>query len=258
MKKKVLTKASKKVIVLGGSSGIGKAIAERFANEGWLVLVGSHDLVNAQKVVDGLKGKGHEAIKVDVRNDSEIEKFQKKAKKIFGDFQVLVNSVGISESQHSLDSDFKKWDNAIQVMLYGSVKISRALIPFMVDGGRLINITSIHHDRVAQGSSAYGMAKAAITQFTRSLALELAPRNILSNAIAPGFVNTAMSIKKDGKNELDSEWFNDNYIKYGHLPLKRAGEPEEIAGIAFFLAGPDASYITGSVITADGGLTITF
>lgn len=253
-----MPKSEKKVIILGGSSGIGKATAVRFAKEGWTVLIGSHDLVNAKKVVNILSGDKHIAFKVDVRNDGDIEKFQKKVKKEFGSFQVLINSVGVSEGHHSIESDFNNWDKAIQVMLYGSVKICRVLIPLMEDGGRVINITSIHHDRVAQGSSAYGMAKAAITQFTRSLALELAPRNILSNAIAPGFVNTPMSIKKDGKNELDSEWFKDNYIKYNHLPLKRAGEPEEIAGIAYFLAGPDASYITGSVITADGGLTITF
>tara|TARA_R110001632_G_scaffold23268_1_gene66056 strand:- start:379 stop:651 length:273 start_codon:yes stop_codon:yes gene_type:complete len=90
------------------------------------------------------------------------------------------------------------------------------------------------------------------------LAAELAPRNILANTIAPGFIKTPMSIKGDGKDELDSEWFHENYIKNDHLPLKRAGLPSEIAGIAWFLAGPDSSYITGSVITADGGLTITF
>ncbi|MBN8859686.1 MAG: SDR family oxidoreductase, partial [Sphingobacteriales bacterium] len=107
-------------------------------------------------------------------------------------------------------------------------------------------------------SSAYGMAKAAVTQFTRSLAVEMASRNILVNAIAPGFVDTPMSVKADGKNELLSEWFTDNYIRYDHLPLKRAGHPEEIAGVAYFLSGPDASYMTGSVVTVDGGLTITF
>ena len=102
------------------------------------------------------------------------------------------------------------------------------------------------------------MAKAAVTQLTRSLAIELAPRNILANTIAPGFVDTPMSKKADGRNELVSEWFTENYIKNDHLPLKRAAKPEEIAGVAWFLAGPDASYITGSVLTVDGGLTITF
>ena len=157
-----------------------------------------------------------------------------------------------------LDSDFSAWNNALEVMLYGSVKSCRTLVPLIRDGGRIIQITSIHYQRVEKGSSAYGMAKAAITQFTRSLALELAPRKILSNTIAPGFIDTPMSVKENGENELQTSWFYDNYIKYDHLPLKRAGLPDEIAGVAYFLAGPDASYITGSVVTVDGGLTITF
>lgn len=101
------------------------------------------------------------------------------------------------------------------------------------------------------------MAKAAINQFCRSMALELADRNILVNAIAPGFVDTAMSIV-EGQNELETKWFIDNYVHNQHLPLRRAARPEEIAGVAFFLAGKDASYITGQVIIVDGGLTITF
>ena len=89
------------------------------------------------------------------------------------------------------------------------------------------------------------------------MALELASKGILVNAIAPGFVNTSMSII-DGENELESQWFKDNYIKSHHLPLRRAAEAEEISGVALFLAGKDATYITGQVINVDGGLTITF
>jgi 3-oxoacyl-[acyl-carrier protein] reductase len=89
------------------------------------------------------------------------------------------------------------------------------------------------------------------------MAVQLADRNILVNAIAPGFVDTAMSVV-DGQNELESDWFRNNYVNSHHLPLKRAASAHEIAGVAFFLAGNDASYITGQVITVDGGLTITF
>jgi 3-oxoacyl-[acyl-carrier protein] reductase len=124
-------------------------------------------------------------------------------------------------------------------------------------GGRLIHVTSIHAGRAEAGASSYSMAKAAIDQFCRSMAVELADKNILVNAIAPGFVDTPMSIV-EGKNELESDWFRDNYVHSHHLPLKRAAKPSEIAGIALFLAGKDASYITGQVIVADGGLTITF
>jgi 3-oxoacyl-[acyl-carrier protein] reductase len=102
------------------------------------------------------------------------------------------------------------------------------------------------------------MAKSALNQFCRGLAVELAPRRILVNAIAPGFINTEMSVRSDGVNELDTDWFRDNYVAGHHLPLRRAGRPEEIAGVAAFLAGPDSTYITGQLLTVDGGLTITF
>ena len=248
----------KKVLVLGGSSGIGKAIAGRFAKEGWLVMVAGNDLAASQKVLDNLEGEGHIAIEIDVTSEFQMEDLKEKAEEKFTTFHVLINSIGISEGLPLLESEFSEWDHSLQVMLYGAVKACRALVPLMEDGGRIIHITSIHYERVANGSSAYGMAKAAITQLTRSLAVELAPRNILANTIAPGFVDTPMSVKADGRNELNSEWFKDNYIKYDHLPLKRAAKPEEIAGVAWFLAGPDASYMTGSVVTVDGGLTITF
>lgn len=255
-----MEKESRKiVIVLGGSSGIGKATAQRFAREGWRVVIASPDTVQLECARNTLKGEGHISIALDVRNDADHLNLTKKLKaQGILHFDVLVNSIGVSEHSGVLDTDFSAWNNALEIMLYGTVWSCRTLMPLIRDGGRIVQITSIHYCRVEKGSSAYGMAKAAITQFTRSLALELAPRNILANTIAPGFIDTPMSVKRNGDNELTTEWFYDNYIKYDHLPLKRAGKPEEIAGVAFFLAGPDASYMTGSVITVDGGLTITF
>lgn len=248
----------KKIIVLGGSSGIGKATAKRFAREGWQVLVAAADPDQCKEVVRDLEGSDHMACRVDVRDDQQLAELRHVVEERFGRFDALVNSIGVSQAHAVIESDFSDWDRTLQIMLYGTVKVCRLLAPWIRDGGRIIHITSIHDHRVAAGSSAYGMAKAAITQFTRSLALELAPRSILANAIAPGFINTPMSVKEDGKNELQSDWFKDNYLKGGHLPLKRAGEPEEVAGVVWFLAGPDATYLTGSVITVDGGLTITF
>ncbi|GAA4465971.1 3-oxoacyl-[acyl-carrier-protein] reductase [Nibrella saemangeumensis] len=248
----------KKVVILGGSSGIGQATAERFALEGWQVLLTGAEAHQGEEVVRGLAGEGHHALVVDVRDDAAIQKLAQLVTDEFGQLDAFVNSIGIGQNLPVIGSDLAAWDNALQVMLYGSIKTCRALVPLLVDGGRIIHITSIHHERVAAGSSAYGMAKAALTQLTRSLAVELAPRHILANAIAPGFVNTPSSIKADGKNELESEWFVENYVKNAHLPLKRAAQPDEIAGVVWFLAGPDASYMTGSVLTVDGGLTITF
>ena len=248
----------KTVIILGASSGIGKATAERFAIEGWKVIGASSNMQKIEHVISSLPGEGHLAYEVDVRQEAHIKRLTEAIMAQAGGFHTLINSVGISCGAPVLESDFAQWNDTLQVMLYGTVRSCRALLPLMQDGGRVVHITSIHQDRVEFGSSAYGMAKAAITQFTRSLAYELAPRGILANTIAPGFINTPMSVKADGRNELETPWFRDNYITYGHLPLKRAGEPKEIAGVAYFLAGADATYITGSVLTVDGGLTITF
>jgi 3-oxoacyl-[acyl-carrier protein] reductase len=153
--------------------------------------------------------------------------------------------------------DIDEWRRLFDVMINGCVLVSKMAVPFMKDGGRIIHISSIHAKRAEKCASSYAMAKAAINQCCRALAVELAEKNILVNAIAPGFVDTPMSVV-DGKSELESEWFKENYVQGHHLPLKRAAQPSEIAGVAFFLAGKDASYITGQVITVDGGLTITF
>lgn len=252
-------KKIKTIVVLGGSSGIGKAISHRFALEGWRVLIGSSNIDKVQRTIENIPGYGHQGFELDVTKQESIDQFIADMKDSqISSVDVLVNSVGISEESSVIDSDFHEWDNGLQVMLYGTVKMCRALVPLLTYGGRVINITSIHHDRVERNCSSYSMAKAAITQFTRSLALELADKNILANSIAPGFIDTPMSIGQNGQSELDSKWFHDNYIVYDHLPLRRAGQPEEVAGVAYFLSGPDASYMTGSILTVDGGLTITF
>jgi NAD(P)-dependent dehydrogenase (short-subunit alcohol dehydrogenase family) len=250
----------KKIVILGGASGIGRAIVERFAKEGWqVVFTGlSTQKSDCETLTEKLGIQNVFFFSLDVRNETEIESFKHYVLLTFEKIDAFVNCIGVSQQAHTVDSDFEYWDNTLQINMYGTVKTARVLVPLLNNGGRIITISSIHNDRVAQGSSSYGMSKAAVVQYTRALALELAPRGILANSIAPGFVNTPMSVKDDGKNELDSEWFHENYIKNEHLPLKRAAKPEEIAGVAWFLAGPDATYMTGSVITVDGGLLTTF
>lgn len=246
------------VVVVGGSSGIGRAIAIRFAKEGWRVALAAIEADATIREAAALPGNEHLAVVMDVRLSEDCKRLREQVEAEYGAVDVLVNSAGISECHGVLADSFDEWNRQLDVMLYGGVHLCRAMVPILRDNGRIVQVTSIHHNRVIGGSSAYGMAKAAITQWIRSLALELAPRGVLANAIAPGFVRTPMSIKENGTNELETEWFRDNYIRYHHLPLKRAAEPEEIAGVVWFLAGPDATYITGSVVTVDGGLSITF
>jgi 3-oxoacyl-[acyl-carrier protein] reductase len=252
-----MSETGKKALILGASSGIGRAVAQRFASEGWQLGIASNQKKALNETASDLKGERHQQFIYDAISRMSCEELGVEVGESLGAIDACVQCVGVSESIPVLDSNFDNWNRLLEIMIYGSVHTIRALNPFLKDGSRIVFVTSIHHERVASGSSAYGMAKAALTQFTRSLALELAPRGILVNAVAPGFVQTPMSVKADG-NELASEWFRDNYVRYEHLPLKRAAEPKEVAGVAWFLCGPDASYVTGSVVTVDGGLTITF
>jgi NAD(P)-dependent dehydrogenase (short-subunit alcohol dehydrogenase family) len=250
-------KKRKKVVVTGASSGIGKSTAIRFAKEGWDVCLVARREGLLQEVLEQLSPGHHLVCAGSYDHSDEVQKMAQTIKQEWTYVDALVNCAGIFATADPVEAPLKTWREPFDTMVNGAVLMTRMVVPIMPDGGRIIHVTSIHGERVERGSSSYAMSKAALNQYCRSLALELAPRNILVNALAPGFVATPMSVV-NGVDELESVWFRNNYIEGHHLPLKRAAQPEEIAGVAFFLAGPDASYITGQVITVDGGLTITF
>ena len=247
----------KRVIVTGASSGIGRATAERFAREGWDVALVARREGRLRDLAAGLPAGRHLVVAGSYAEPETAARLEAAIRAEWGGVDVLVNHAGVFMTAEAIGSPLAEWRQPFDLMVNGAVAMSRLAAPLMPDGGRIVHVTSIHGDRVENKASAYAMAKAAINHYCRGLALELAPRNILVNAIAPGFVDTPMSVV-DGVNELEGEWFRKNYVEGHHLPLRRAAQPEEIAGVAYFLAGPDASYITGQVITVDGGLTITF
>ena len=248
----------KKVIVAGASSGIGEATAKRFAQEGWDVCLNARRAEKLLEVKASLAPGHHLACAGDAADPATAEAMRAAIESEWnGRLDALVNSVGVWMGGDAIEMPLEEWRRPFDLMVNATVNLTRVAAPLMRDGGRIIHITSIHGTHSGAGTSAYSMAKAAMNQYCRALAIELAPRGILVNAIAPGFVETPMSII-DGVSELETEWFKQNYVQGDHLPLRRAGQPEEIAGVAFFLAGPDATYLTGQVITVDGGLTITF
>lgn len=247
----------KNVVVTGASSGIGYATARRFAQEGWDVCVTSRRESILRELVATFPSGDHLVCPGDYSDPACAESIGKEIAKKWRKLDVLANVAGVYMAGKVVDSPLEEWRKPMDAMINGAVYMSRMAVPWMKTGGRIIHCTSIHGDRAEIGSSAYATAKAAINQYCRGLALELADQNILVNAIAPGFIRTAMSIV-NGVSELDSEWFKQSYVTGNHLPLRRAGLPEEVAGVFYFLAGPDATYITGQVITVDGGLTITF
>lgn len=246
-------------VVTGGGTGIGRAIAERFAAEGAAVAIIGRRHRKLLETLDALPGVGHRALPVDVSDEAAVNAAAKELGGAWGRVDVLVNNAGVSYVADAVTDPLDTWDRAIRVMLYGAVHCVRAFVPMMPDGsGRIINITSVHDCVVEKGTSSYAVAKGGLKQYTRALAVDLADRGILVNAIAPGFVDTPMSTKEDGGSELATEWFRRNYVEGHHLPLRRAACAEEIAGPALFLASPDASYITGTTLYVDGGMLCTF
>ena len=247
----------KKVIVTGASSGIGAATALRFAQEGWDVCVTARREKELQELVKNFPKGEHLLSPGDYSNPDTAVAIDRAVREKWGRVDALANVAGTFSEVKAIETPLEEWRQQFDTMVNGAVYLTRMVVPWMTDGGRIIHCTSIHGERAYAGASSYSMAKAAINQYCRALACELGPKNILVNAIAPGFVRTPMSVV-NGVNELDGEWFKTNYVLGTHLALHRAGTSEELAGVFFFLAGPDASYITGQVITVDGGLIINF
>jgi NAD(P)-dependent dehydrogenase (short-subunit alcohol dehydrogenase family) len=247
----------KRIIITGASSGIGQAAAFRYGQEGWEVCLVARREKLLEEIVEKLPPGQHLVCAGAYEDPATVEKLRGTIQTEWGRLDALVNNAGVFLTASVVDSPLEEWRKPFDIMVDGAIFMSRLAATFMKDGGRIVHVTSIHGERVEGRASAYAMAKAAINHYCRGLALELAERGILVNAIAPGFVDTPMSVV-DGVNELEGEWFRKNYVEGHHLPLRRAAQPEEIAGVAYFLTGPDASYITGQVITVDGGLTITF
>ena len=249
------------VIVTGGGTGIGRAIALRFAADGASVAVLGRRPKPLEETVS-LMADNPDAHHLVVPTDiSSVESVDRAAEIIADEYpqvDVIVNNAGVARTADPVETDLDEWMFPIKVNMMGVIHCVRAFSPMIPKGGRIINVTSIHRERVEMGCSAYATAKGAINQYTRAMALEFADRGILVNAVAPGFVDTPMSRDENGMSELETEWFDQNYVSGHHLALRRAGRPEEIAGVTAFLAGPDATYITGETITVDGGLTITF
>lgn len=249
--------AKRRVIVTGASSGIGRATARRFAREGWDVFLTALDEEGLNRVRLELP-EGRHLVYAGPYEDPETAAAMTAALRAeWGELDALINCAGVYWAADIVDSPLEVWRRPFDMMVGGALLMTRLAASFMVPGGRIVHITSVHGERAEKGASGYAVAKAALNQFCRGLALELAPRGVLVNAVAPGFVDTPMSVT-NGVNELETDWFRQNYIDGHHLPLRRAAQPEEIAGVVYFLAGPDASYLTGQVITVDGGLTITF
>jgi len=239
-------------LVTGAANGIGRAIAERFAEEGARVVA-----VDREAIPD--LGSSTVPLPWDLSDTSSLEGLIRNAESAAGPLDVLVNNAGVFEPSLAVDLTLESYSRVLAVNLHAPVFLAtRAARGMRARGyGRIVNITSIHGRFGEEQALSYDVAKGGLDQATRTLAIELSRYGVLVNAIAPGFVSTRMSVV-NGRNELDSEWFHTVYLEHGKLPIRRYAMPAEIAEHAAWLASERNTYVTGHVLTVDGGVTVTF
>jgi len=239
-------------VVTGGSRGIGRAIVQGLAAEGAKVAFiyrGSEQAAQALAQEMQQAGRSVLPLQCDVANAEDAQKCVEQVEKALGPIRILVNNVVIIKDDWFVRMEPADWDAVLKTNLGGTYNFCRAVAFNMMRArqGRIINISSVAAEHTNPGQTNYAASKGAINAFTRALAVELASRGVTVNAIAPGFIETDMS-------EAVRNKAGDLIKKM--VPMKRLGKPEDIARVAVFLAGPEASYITGQVITVDGGLSL--
>ena len=235
-------------LITGATRGIGKQIAITLAKQGYNIALNyrkeNEELENTKKEIEEI---GVQAVKGDVANFEECENFVKQVIERFGQIDVLVNNAGITKDMLLMRMKKEDFEQVIDTNLVGTFNVTKNVVPYMMKArsGRIINISSVVGISGNAGQTNYSASKAGIIGFTKSLAKEIASRNILVNAVAPGFIETNMTdvLKDDVKQEIAK-----------NIPLKRMGTTQDVANVVKFLASDDSSYITGQVINVDGGM----
>jgi 3-oxoacyl-[acyl-carrier protein] reductase len=239
----------KVAVITGASRGIGRSIALALAAEGARIVAVDLDLAATQAVVDELKGQGAEAVAVqgNVTVAEDAEKMIDSAVQAFGRVDILVNNAGITRDGLLMRMKEDDWDAVLTVNLKGAFLCTKAVSKVMTKqrSGRIINIASVVGQMGNAGQANYCASKAGLIGLTKSNARELAKRNITVNAVAPGFIATAMTdaLPEKAREELVAQ-----------IPLERLGAPEDIANAVLFLAAERSGYITGQVIAVNGGM----
>lgn len=242
----------KTALVTGSSRGIGRAIAATLAREGWSVCINYLERRDAaESLLEELRGEGCRAIvcQADVSDRAQVAAMVQKTEKELGEISLLVNNAGISHQALFQDTDDEAWNRLLAVNLTGSRNTVMEVLPGMISrkAGTIVNISSMWGLRGASCEAAYAATKAAVVGLTKSLALEVAPSGIRVNCIAPGCIETDM-VKVLGEET--------RAMLVEETPIGRLGTPEDIAALVSFLASEKASFITGQVITADGGFIV--
>lgn len=238
-------------VVTGAGRGIGRAIALKFADEGADVVCVSRTVENSQKVADEVKARGRRAwaVAVDVADAAGVTAAAEQILKEAGRVDILVNNAGVTRDNLLMRMSEEEWDTVLNTNLRGAFVLTKAFTRSFLKqrSGRVINLASVVGLMGNAGQANYAASKAGLIGFTKSVAREFASRGITVNAIAPGFVETDMTavLKEEIKMELMKR-----------IPLGSLGSVEDIAGAALYLASPAARYVTGQVLTVDGGMVM--
>ena len=248
--------AGKVAVITGSSRGIGRTIAECYAQAGASVVVSSRKLAGVQEVADGIKASGGKALAIQAHTGKtvEIQAMVKQTVDHFGRLDILVNNAATNPHFGPLlAADEGQWDKILDTNAKGIFRTCQASVPYMEaqGGGKIINIISVSGLQPTPGLGLYGVSKAAVLMLTKVLAMELGGANIQVNAIAPGVIKTRFS-----KLLWETPQIADPILS--RLPLGRFGEPDDVAQMALFLAAPASDYVTGSIIMVDGGMSIGF
>jgi len=241
-------------LITGASRGIGKEIAKKFAKEGYsIVLNYISDSTDIEALKAELKKENAKievmCVKADVTNVEACKEMVSRAIHTFGKIDVLVNNAGVTKDGLLMRMREEDFDRVIEVNLKGTFYVTKQVIPHMMKQkqGRIVNISSVVGISGNAGQANYAASKAGIIGFTKSVAKELASRNILANCVAPGFISTDMT-------QVLSESVKEGI--YAQIPLKKMGTAEEVAKAVYFLGNAENTYITGQVLQVDGGMLI--
>jgi 3-oxoacyl-[acyl-carrier protein] reductase len=239
-------------VVTGAGRGIGRAIALRLANERARVACVSRTEANAKKTAAEINARRADAAKyyaVDVADHAAVQRIGAQILQDFGKIDILVNNAGMTRDGLAMRMSVEDWDSVVNTNLRGAFSFTQAILRAMIKqrSGRIINISSVSGLMGNAGQTNYAASKAGLIGFTKSLARELASRNITVNAVAPGFVATDMTagLSDEIKKTLHAK-----------IPLGKTGTPEDIANAVVFLASAEASYITGQTLCVDGGIVM--
>jgi NAD(P)-dependent dehydrogenase (short-subunit alcohol dehydrogenase family) len=237
-------------VVIGGTSGIGRAIAHGLADAGADVVPTSRRSEQVQKAASEMREKGRRTLEItsDVGDRTSLDALLQQSVEAFGKVDILVNSAGKTKRTPTLDVEDEEWDDILATNLSGTLRSCQVFGRHMLDRGygRIINIASLSTFVALYQVAAYSASKAAVASLTKSLAVEWAPFGVNVNAIAPGVFRTALNQKLLDETERGREFLL-------RTPMKRFGKVEELAGAAVFLASEAASFVTGEVLVVDGG-----